>query len=210
MIAIKNVTLLIVDCIHLSKSFRALDYCLAGCSFDSVRVLSSINHPRVTHLIPHLDTLQKYSRFCLRELYRFFDTEFVLIAQADGFILKPEAWQDDFLGYDYIGAPWPQYDNMVGNGGFCIRSKKLMKYLAKRDPFYQEFYHPEDMYICKWRRAALAQAGFTFAPYEVAKNFSVEYGRWEGQFGFHSFQTDLSAWGGAGALAADPNVVPGV
>lgn len=209
MIKIENCTLIVVDCIHLGKAFRALDYCLAGCSFDSVKVLSSIDHPRVTEKIPHIDTLQKYSRFVLQDLWRYFETDFVLIVQADGFILEPRAWNPAFLGYDYIGAPWPQYNNAVGNGGFSIRSKKLLRYLAG-ESLLLEFYHPEDMYICRWRRAHFGQQGFTFAPYELAKDFSVEYGRWAGQFGFHSFQTDLSAWGGSEILNRDPSVVPGV
>ena len=26
---------------------------------------------------------------------------------TDGFIVHPEMWRDEFLKYDYIGAPWP-------------------------------------------------------------------------------------------------------
>ena len=57
-----------------------------------------------------------------------FSGEKILLYQEDTCIFKKNI--DDFLKYDYIGAPWPktQNDNKlnVGNGGFSLRSRKHM------------------------------------------------------------------------------------
>ena len=54
--------------------------------------------------------------------------EKVLIHQEDSIIFKNNI--DDFIHYDYIGAPWPIDHNPnntgVGNGGFSLRSKSIM------------------------------------------------------------------------------------
>ncbi|SAL48353.1 hypothetical protein AWB74_02212 [Caballeronia arvi] len=38
-------------------------------------------------------------------LWRFIETEYALIVQDDGWILDIGNWSDEFLSYDYIGAP---------------------------------------------------------------------------------------------------------
>jgi len=72
-----------------------------------------------------------------------FDTDFVINFHSDGFIQNPKAWTDDFLNYDYIGAPIiPNFQNInkssqntvfpfIGNGGFSLRSKKLCQKIKK-------------------------------------------------------------------------------
>ena len=66
-------------------------------------------------------------------LKKYIDTDFCLIIQGDGFVIHPENWTDEFLKYDYIGAPWRNLAHYsfirVGNGGFSLRSKKLLKIL---------------------------------------------------------------------------------
>ena len=64
--------------------------------------------------------------------------EKVLIYQEDSCALKSNI--DDFLEWDYIGAPWPeaQNDNIigVGNGGFSLRTKSIMlEIIDKISPF---------------------------------------------------------------------------
>lgn len=41
------------------------------------------------------------------ELGDYIETDFVMLVHYDGFIVHPELWRDEFLDYDYIGAPWP-------------------------------------------------------------------------------------------------------
>ena len=73
------------------------------------------------------------SRDCLNNLYKYFDTQYCLIIQDDGFPIQDNL--DDFLGkWDYIGAPFVrdlprQYvaDILLKNcmnGGFSLRSRQ--------------------------------------------------------------------------------------
>jgi hypothetical protein len=78
------------------------------------------------------------------------------------------------LKYDYIGAPWPeaieQTEGRVGNGGFCIRSKKLIDFCKtiKAEPGH------DDWTIGVVQNQYLKEQGFTFAPVQVAMKFSLE------------------------------------
>jgi hypothetical protein len=112
-------------------------------------------------------------------------TDFNLIVQSDGFAVNQEAWDEVFLTYDYIGAPWtwmwgggPYWKGpIVGNGGFSLRSRRLYEALADAklhlkvseykndDRFHRREYHamgynstqgiPEDINICVWSRELL-------------------------------------------------------
>jgi hypothetical protein len=123
------------------------------------------------------------------------------VVQHDGYVLNGGAWTDDFLKYDYIGAPWGGV-NLVGNGGFSLRSRRLLEACSRMDGEP----HPEDDFICRRHRKDLENLGMRFAPKELADRFAVEGasfvwrdyawnsdGRyWSNQFGFHSYLTPLS------------------
>lgn len=106
--------------------------------------------------------------------------EFFMTVQADGYVLNGSAWDDRFLEYDYIGAPW-FWNGVVGNGALCIRSMKLARELQK--PEYEAV--PQDTNICIKYRKQLEEKGFRWAPVELAARFSVENLPYEGQFGWH-------------------------
>lgn len=210
-----NVTLLGIDCVNVERLQKALDISLQDMEFAEVKLLTSLptNDPRKVE-IPHLGTIEAYSEFCIRDLVKYVDTDFVLLVQHDGFILNPQSWTDDFLKYDYIGAPWAVLDEfwftmfkfprelagkkVVGNGGFCIRSKKFLEVsseLADKGVF--EEYQPEDTAMCVWHRKEMEAAGIHFAPVELAEKFSIEgfNHTYENQFGFHGLKwTDISKW----------------
>jgi hypothetical protein len=95
-------------------------------------------------------------------------------------------WTNDFLQYDYIGAAWPHHpDTPVGNGGFSLRSVKLLE--ALESPRITKR-HPEDVCICDDNKATLEnQFGIRFAPTNVAEQFAVERTEWHPVFGFHGF-----------------------
>lgn len=154
-----------------------------------------------------INSLKDYNQFNLKHLNTHVDTDFVMIVEHDGFILNPEAWSDDFLKYDYIGAPLlVDGELVVGNGGFSIRSKKLLQ-LLQTDDFIQlgnsaehRYAENEDWVISVVKRSYLEGKGICFAPVELAHRFSFEknkeYGdKWNNQFGFHGFKrTDISDW----------------
>ncbi len=116
-----------------------------------------------------------------REAMRFYwylappmiKTKFMMHVEWDGWVLDSGRWRDEFLDYDYIGAPWPWYADAfkVGNG-LGIRSTRLMKHLASSF----ELPEREDHGICRVYRPQLEADGFTFAPLEVAEKFSWERG----------------------------------
>ncbi len=210
-----NVTLLGIDCVDVSRLQKALDISAEHIEFAQVKLLSSLSNtdPRWVP-IEHIGSIEAFSEFCIKDLTKYVETEFVLLVQWDGFILNPTSWSDSFLKYDYIGAPWyikdefwferflipRQYENqhIVGNGGFCLRSKKFLEVsakLARENKFTK--YHPEDLVMCVYDKHLLLEEGIQFAPYEVAKNFSIEGHDevYKDQFGFHGLKwTNISDW----------------
>ena len=134
-----------------------------------------------------INSVQEYNSFMLNDLNSFIKTEHCLVVQLDGFPLNNDAWTDEFLNYDYIGAPWINFPEMpakelVGNGGFSLRSKKLLDEIAKLKSSGSCL---EDNFICIEQRKYLESLGIKFAPTELAKQFSIENGIYKGQFGFH-------------------------
>ena len=124
-------------------------------------------------------------------LHHYCHTEKMLVAQWDGFIKDVNLWDDRFMDYDYIGAPWPPgilYPGIpkhfnVGNGGFSIRSKKLMQFMATdKNLTYHDL---EDVMICQLNRAYLEMNGFSYAPTDIANKFSWECGEYRDSFGVH-------------------------
>ncbi len=135
----------------------------------------------------NLGSKEAYSKFILKELYKYIHTKYVLIVQHDGFVRNPEAWTNEFLDYDYIGATWWYKDGKnVGNGGFSLRSKKLLELCANLPT---NATHPEDHIICRDMRPYLESKGIKFAPESLANQFSFEGynqpGTYTNQFGFH-------------------------
>jgi hypothetical protein len=120
----------------------------------------------------------EYQNFCIYDVSKNVDTEFALFMQTDGFICNPTKFKNNFFNYDYIGAPWPKnlfktlspHNELVGNGGFSLRSKKLLD-LCENIP---EVIFNEDITICHNYRKQFEVNRCNFAPYEVAKNFSIE------------------------------------
>lgn len=135
---------------------------------------------------PPINTTKDYSDLLLTGLRQYVAGTHVLIIQWDSFILHPELWTNDFLQYDYIGAVWPHHpDTPVGNGGFSLRSVKLLEVLES--PAITKR-HPEDFCICVDNKATLEnQFGIRFAPKSIAEQFAVERSSWHPAFGFHGF-----------------------
>lgn len=157
----------------------------------------SISHESIAPL-----TYFEYSLFVIYDLFQFIPTEFALIVQNDGWVLNGKNWINDFFEYDYIGAPihfarvkrfeeekfiegfnWVQYLNnqnysidIVMNGGFSLRSKRLLK--TPRDiqlPFVETNSRQEDVQLCLFMKSQLEKNGIKFAPLNLAKKFAFEY-----------------------------------
>lgn len=188
-----NVTLIIADCVNYERAKLSFDHCLASCAFGSAYLLThfEVNDPLVVK-IPQIKTIEEYSRFMIKDLANYFFTSHVLVAQWDGFVWNPELWTEEFLKYDYIGAPWPDYlihpgvpkSFNVGNGGFSLRSKRLQDFL--RDDNKITMHKAEDVAICQLNRAYLEANGFKFCPVDLARQFSWECMEKQPAFGVHA------------------------
>lgn len=139
----------------------------------------------------NIPTIASYNKFIVHELHKYVNTDYALIIQADGYPVNKAAWTDEFLKYDYIGAPWYlqpwELDKTVGNGGFSLRSMKFLEASARLD--YSGFEEPEDVFLCRSSDKILKQQGIKFAPHDLAYKFSVEDMPYKGQFGFHGKHT---------------------
>jgi len=135
--------------------------------------------------IAKIESSEAYSRFMLESLADHITTSHCLIVQWDGHVIDAQRWQSEFLDYDYIGASWPQFDDGhdVGNGGFSLRSRRLLE--ACQTTGFQR-HHPEDVAICRTNREVLEARGMQFAPVAVADQFSAERSGDAGvSFGYH-------------------------
>jgi hypothetical protein len=138
--------------------------------------------------IQKMRSIMDYSAFILRDLRNHIQTSHVLIIQWDGYVLDPTGWTDEFLDFDYIGAPWPQFKDafVVGNGGFSLRSRRLLDACA-HVLGEGKGGQAEDLLICRDSRLVLERDfGIRFAPQSLADRFSFERTPRKGHvFGFH-------------------------
>lgn len=128
---------------------------------------------RIVEIAP-LRSGADYSHFVLRQLPSHIRSPFVLVTQWDGFVVDPAAWRPEFLDFDYVGAVWPEQPaaRSVGNGGFSLRSRRLLE--AGLDPRMTDF-HPEDQVLCRtWRGLLEREHGLRFAPPALARCFAFE------------------------------------
>lgn len=192
MIIIPNTTLCCIDCYNQELSIKAIRHCLQLCQFGKILFFTDREYD-IQNIelikIPNIATKEQYSAFIIKELDKYIDTEFVLMIQYDGFIINPDSWSSDFQEYDYIGAKWRWYNDglNVGNGGFSLRSKRLLKALSNNDIVLGSLEYGEDTFICRtYRRYLEEKYSIKFAPESVADRFSYERSEPVGKtFGFH-------------------------
>jgi len=177
-LSLPQVTLCAVTSVNVTATVRALETSLRQIRFGACKLLTdarvSPTHPEieVVHVAP-LRSSAAYSDFLLTGLLDHVGTTHCLVAQWDGHLLDAGRWQAAFLDYDYIGASWPQFDDGhdVGNGGFSLRTRRLMELC--RDPAFVPV-HPEDVAIGRTNRAWLEGLGMRFAPRDLADAFAAE------------------------------------
>lgn len=161
---------------------KALDKSCEGVEFGGVKLIWD----------EKITSIDKWNEAIIYDLPKYIDTDFAFLCHADGYITSPEVWQERWLAYDYVGAPWPLPSDsysyrtesgrivQVGNS-VSLRSKKLMDLVAQTPKEYfwsmKEKYGNtnEDGYICCHNRDWLEEQGIKFAPLEVAKYFSKEH-----------------------------------
>lgn len=105
----------------------------------------------------------------------------VLLFQVDSLLLRDGI--DEFLEWDYIGAPWtsPKEGKLVGNGGLSFRKTKKMIDIIDKNLYIS--YINEDIYFCKFIK--------DLPPVTTAKKFSVEDLYYDNPLGIHQPKIEL-------------------
>lgn len=197
-----SVTLVSVACTKVPETIEALRKSMENIEFKDTILITheelSLDGIRVIN-IPKLD-YKSYNEFIAYRLKDYIHTDFCLAVQNDGYVINRGKWSDDFLDYDYIGAPWKALTHFteegkevrVGNGGFSFRSKRLLDAPSELNlPFTDKgtgYYH-EDGLLCVYYRKELEEYGIKYAPMKIAAQFSheIDVGEDMDSFGFHRY-----------------------
>ena len=114
--------------------------------FSSKRIKLNNKQANIIDLIKveRINSIEEYSSFIIYKLFNYIQTSHILIVQWDGYVINPKKWDSEFLKYDFIGAPFVPRDNdekycrdkngafySVGNGGFSIRSRRILEAPSK-------------------------------------------------------------------------------
>jgi hypothetical protein len=190
---LSDVTICAVASVNVALTARALHLSIAQCKFADAILFTHvpIDGAFRTEKIPRVRSTAQYSSFCFKRLPTFIETPFLLMVQWDGYVVAPSAWSPAFQQYDYVGARWPWVGDglSVGNGGFCLRSKKFLAALME-SRFTLDARFNSDWLVCRSYRPELERDyGIRFAPETVADLFSHEKVVPRGPtFGFHSVE----------------------
>lgn len=192
MLKLPNVTLVAVTDIDRKGCWEALEKSSEGIEWGATLLLQ-----------PKLGSIDAWNKFIIYELHRYIRTDYAMLVHPDGYVIRPECWREDFLSYDYIGAPWPvptdSYSYRTDSGelvrvgnSVSFRSKKILELPTILGLEWKSYYGNtnEDGALCvHWRDIMLAR-GIKYAPLDVAKHFSKEHSIPENEglstFAFHT------------------------
>ena len=133
-------------------------------------------------------TQQEYSNFLLTEkFWKLLDGEKILIYQEDSLFFKNNI--DDFVLWDYIGAPFKKETddtpNCVGNGGFSLRTKHKMVDIIKQ-------FNPKELMLGETTKNYMKHSKMTTVPEDVyfskimQEQLTGDVADWDSAFKFSS------------------------
>lgn len=182
----------------VKETVKALKYSAKELEFN--KIIFFTNEPNFDDFecikIPSLKDVIQYNNIVLG-LNKYIDSEHALIIQHDGHIVNPNMWSNEFLKYDYIGAPWPDdvewnkrwnnYPpemsktiiknlsiNRIGNGGFSLRSKKFLEYADSFEKDFLKHGVPEDIFLNVLNFELSIDKTIKYPNVETAMKFSYE------------------------------------
>lgn len=196
MIKLNDVTLVAVASTKINETVEAINYSIKNLVFAKINLFTHFDLKTNSNIeikkINQIKSIRDWSKFVIFELGKYIDTKFILLIHWDGFVVNPSSWRNEFLEYDYIGSPWPNFKKVfpkiynqypddkyrVGNS-VSIRSKKLLDMPSKINLNWENDarisnYH-EDGYLCVQKRLDLENSGIKFAPFKLACEFGREY-----------------------------------
>ena len=174
----------------LGDGWGHIIYCHLN-NYDQIKsICSSISSEIEIRVLEKELTRNSYNSLLLDiEFWNDIDCEKVLIYQTDSFIFKE--FDDSFLDWDYIGAPWGPsehsklisklcnlgYELNLGNGGFSLRTVEAMKdAILKIGPEKNYFgsdtdFLYEDVFFSKF---IYESPIWKISPLEISNKFSFE------------------------------------
>ena len=195
-----NITLIAATSVEIDQHQIALKISSKNIGFGAVKLLSSSppekKYPDIEYVsIPQMN-MSGQNRLLLKNLHKYFETSHCLYVQADSFVVNASSWKDEFLDFDYIGAPWTNevkinpnlvlnLKNTVGCGGFSLRSRKLLETTAKIN--FDSLKFPtenEDIIVCHYLYEEMLKKGIRFAPPELAAQFAMEHEKTNNSYGY--------------------------
>lgn len=191
-IKLPQVTLICLTNRDFEGHKRALDKSCEGIEWGGVKLIWD----------EKIKNINDWNYKIIYELGNYVDTDYAMLIHADGYVIHPEAWREEFLNYDYIGAPWPppkddySYRSPTGEiirvgNSVSLRSKRILDAPRNLKLPWRSFYGNtnEDGFLCCHNRRILEENQCRFAPIEVARYFSKEHEIEENQgietFAFH-------------------------
>lgn len=195
---LQDVTLVMVETREHELARMAIRDCLEEAEFGDLIIVTdrpsefyAFNYLRPKFKsVPDWPNKLGWSRSWWYDVPRMVKTSHTLNIQWDSWIWDASIWRDEFLRYDYIGAPWWYKDGKnVGNGGFSLVSTRLKRYLYDHREEYPCDTNVDDDLLCRKYRPKLELAGFVWAPEKIAHDFSFECCRpseSSRHFGFHA------------------------
>src|SRR5581483_895598 len=124
--------------------------------------------------VPKWPSVEECTRFMWYELPDHIKTKSAILIQWDSWIVNADCWTDEFLNYDYIGAPWWYDDNLNVGNGCGLRPLALMKFLQANKVRFPLSVKQEDHLIGRVYRPALEGYGFKWPSDALASRFSVQ------------------------------------
>lgn len=142
----------------------------------------------------YFSTPRAYNHLCrVADFYsRFERYKYILLHQTDSYVFRDELLEWCGRGYDYIGAPWPNYEcqarsrkrwvrsrllrpflRKVGNGGFSLRRVEKMRDACNTLRWWARnmLDFPEDVF---WSNIASRLAGLRIPDLRVALRFAFD------------------------------------
>ena len=136
---------------------------------------------KINLFIDNLNNKQYSELFLSEAFYKNIPTETFLVFQTDTMICKKNKdLINDFLHYDYVGAPWGQWGD-VGNGGLSLRKKSVSLNCIKNHKWNGE---NEDVFFSYKIKNKPDN--------KTARLFSIETFYTEKTFGLHNAWSHLS------------------
>lgn len=167
---------------------------------DKVEYITKFDLPSKKFAIDYYNDLLKSSTFW----NSFTNYKKALFVQDDGMVLM-RGMENEFLSYDYVGAPWRKEwatinpnkflleninPQLVGNGGVSLRDIKKMKFICEKYRHLALSLHydmlqqlPEDVFFSKY--SVLEE--FNLPNYETAQKFASEQVCNVKSFAIHKF-----------------------